>query len=257
MSHQSRVDATSVLPFQVKRVSVQQPFSWISSGWQDFLRHPGASLAHGLLVTGIGWVILAFATTHVYLMAAAISSFLLVGPILATGLCELSRLDEQDKPVSFDVSLDALGRNQTALWHFAVTLLAFTLSWFLVSGLIVHGLFDYTIPTLGQLTWGELSQMLQPQQVIFYMATGGLLAFFVFMLSVVVVPAIIDHRISAAMAMRMSVYAFVHNLPAMLVWALLIVVLTAIGFITFLWGMIVIYPLLGHATWHAYRDLIA
>ena len=46
------------------------------------------------------------------------------------------------------------------------------------------------------------------------------------------------------------------NLPAMIVWALLIVGLTAVGFLTLLVGMVVVAPLLGYATWHAYRDLI-
>jgi uncharacterized membrane protein len=62
--------------------------------------------------------------------------------------------------------------------------------------------------------------------------------------------------VSAGVAMRASLKAMVRNPLAMIVWAALIVALTAIGFATLLVGMIVVIPLLGHATWHAYRDLV-
>jgi uncharacterized membrane protein len=74
---------------------------------------------------------------------------------------------------------------------------------------------------------------------------------------VVAVPLIIDRRASASEAIRASIRAALRNLPAMLLWAALIVGLTAIGFVTLLIGMVVVAPLLGYATWHAYRDLIA
>jgi uncharacterized membrane protein len=86
---------------------------------------------------------------------------------------------------------------------------------------------------------------------------GAVLALVVFALSVVTVPLIIDRRVPAGVAMRASLKAMVRNPLAMLVWAALIVGLTALGFATLLVGMIVVIPLLGHATWHAYRDLVS
>ncbi|MDZ7736233.1 MAG: DUF2189 domain-containing protein [Gammaproteobacteria bacterium] len=114
----------------VRRLAVQRPLVWLQHGWLDMRRHPGPSLAHGVLVTALGWVVLALASTHLYLVAAAVSGFLLVGPILATGLCELSRRDVRGEPSDFDDSLDALGRNPAALWQFAFVLLGFSLLWF-------------------------------------------------------------------------------------------------------------------------------
>jgi uncharacterized membrane protein len=72
----------------------------------------------------------------------------------------------------------------------------------------------------------------------------------------VTVPLIIDRGASARSAMWTSVKATLYNLPAMVVWAALIVIMTAVGFATLLLGMIIVAPLLGHATWHAYRDLV-
>ena len=98
--------------------------------------------------------------------------------------------------------------------------------------------------------------MLTPGQALGYVVCGGVLAAIVFGVSVVAVPLIIDRHASASEAMRASLRATLANLPAMVIWAAIIVAVTAIGFITLLVGMVVVAPLLGYATWHAYRDLI-
>jgi len=94
-------------------------------------------------------------------------------------------------------------------------------------------------------------------QILGFVICGGVLAAIVFALSVVAVPLIIDRHASATEAMRASLRAVLANLPAMLLWAFLIVGLTAIAFVTMLVGMVIVAPLLGYATWHAYRDLIS
>ena len=93
-------------------------------------------------------------------------------------------------------------------------------------------------------------------QILGYVLCGGLLAVIVFVVSVVSVPLIIDRRARASEAVRASARVALANLPAMAVWAGLIVAVTAVGFVTLLIGMVVIAPLLGYATWHAYRDLV-
>ncbi len=94
------------------------------------------------------------------------------------------------------------------------------------------------------------------EQLIAYVASGGALAALVFVLSVVAVPLIIDREsTTTGEAMSASLSACMQNLPAAIVWAALITALVAVGFATMLIGMLVIFPLLGHATWHAYRDL--
>jgi len=89
-----------------------------------------------------------------------------------------------------------------------------------------------------------------------YVSTGAVLALVVFVLSAVTVPYMIDRGTTAGEAVRASLHAVAANPLPMLVWAALLTVLTVAGFATVLVGMIVIIPLLGHATWHAYRDLI-
>jgi uncharacterized membrane protein len=93
-------------------------------------------------------------------------------------------------------------------------------------------------------------------QVLSYVAVGGLLAAGVFAVSVVSIPLMIDRHATAGQAMRASVRVAIANFPAMIVWSGLITILTAIGYAPLLGGLLIVAPLLGHATWHAYRDLI-
>ena len=77
-----------------------------------------------------------------------------------------------------------------------------------------------------------------------------------FAVSVVAIPLIIDRHATAVQGMRASAKAVFTNIPAMIVWSGLILVLTVIGYATLLFGLLFIAPLLGHATWHAYKDMI-
>jgi uncharacterized membrane protein len=111
-------------------------------------------------------------------------------------------------------------------------------------------------PSLGVALWGSFTDAISRPQLLAYIASGAVLAGVVFSLSVVAVPLIIERHASATDAMWTSVRVTFANLPAMLVWAGLIVAVTALGFVTLLVGMVIVAPLLGHATWHAYRDLV-
>ena len=104
--------------------------------------------------------------------------------------------------------------------------------------------------------WGDALASATAAQWLFYLSAGGALAVLVFALSVVAVPLLIERAdTDAGDAMRASLTACGRNLPAAVVWALLIAALVTIGFATLLLALVVIFPLLGHATWHAYQDL--
>lgn len=242
--------------FSIKHVAIARPFNWLSLAWQDISLHPKASLAHGLIVTSLLLVTLLITSIHVYVIAAAITGFMLIGPILSAGLCEQSRQHEQGKVISFDSSLKGLNRCQSSLIQFSGILLGFTILWFAISGLLLFATVGNVIPSLQQLLWGNLFDIVTPMQLTLYTVIGGLLASVVFVVSVISVPAIIENNIPAIDAMAASVKVTIENIPTMLVWAALMVMLTGLGFATYLIGMIVIYPLLAHASWHAYRDLV-
>jgi uncharacterized membrane protein len=237
----------------VRRVSKERPREWLREGWED-LRHLGMpSLAHGLLIAALGAGLLIVGGTHPYFIAAAISGYLLVGPIMTTGACELSRRRAAGEPVGFDESLTALVRHPRELLKFGAILAVIAVVWFTASEVMLRSVFD--LP--GLYLWGGFMDQATAGQVLAYLGSGAVLAAMVFTLSVVAVPLIIDRDASAEAAMWGAVKATVANPGPMLRWAALIVALTALGFVTLLVGMIVVAPLLGHATWHAYRDLIA
>jgi uncharacterized membrane protein len=241
----------------VRHVPALQSLEWLRRGWDD-LRHLGsASLGHGFLIAGLGAVLLLAGSSHPYLIAAAVSGYLLIGPIMTTGLCELSRRRAAGEPARFEDSLQALARHPRGLMQFGVILAAVALVWFVASEVMLESVFSFSRPAFGEMLWGGFVDTASRGQILAYVGSGAVLAGIVFAVSVVAVPLIIERHVNAVDAMWVSIKAMFANLPAMVIWSSLIVALTAFGFLTLLVGMIVVAPLLGHATWHAYRDLVA
>jgi uncharacterized membrane protein len=255
MTASASVGSPSALHVEVRRVPALQALEWLNRGWEDVVKIGSSGLAHGALIAILGAVLLMLGSTHMYLTAAAVTGYLLVGPIMTTGLCELARRREVRESLSFDDSLQAITRNPEGLMHFGGVLALIAILWFVLSAILLESVLSASVPSLAVALWGG-SSLLPPSQLLGYIAVGGVLAAAVFAVSVVAVPLIIDRHSGAADAIRASIRATFANLPAMIVWALLIVGLTAVGFLTLLVGMVVIAPLLGYATWHAYRDLI-
>ncbi|TLY67123.1 MAG: DUF2189 domain-containing protein [Gammaproteobacteria bacterium] len=241
--------------FEVRRVPLRQPLEWLDRGWTDLKEIRTAGLAHGALIAILGAVLLMLGSTHLYLTAAAVTSYLLVGPVMTTGLCELARRREAKEPVGFDESLRGLTRNPDGLVHFGGALALIAVVWFVLSAVLLQSLLNASVPSLAVALWGGAAEM-SAGQLLGYVGCGAILAGMVFAVSVVSVPLIIDRHAGASDAIRASLRATAANLPAMLLWAALIVAMTALGFLTLLVGMVIVAPLLGYATWHAYRDLI-
>jgi uncharacterized membrane protein len=244
------------LHVEVRSVPALQSLVWVRRGWEDLRHMERASLAHGVIISVIGAVLLMLGSTHPYLVAAAVTGYLLVGPIMTTGVCELSRRRAARQPRGFDESLEAVTRNPDGLMHFGGILALVAIVWFVASTVLLQSMLHIRMPSLSVALWGGAGDFASTREVIAYFSSGAIFAVAVFVLSVVAVPLIIDRHATASEAMWASIKACTHNIPAMLVWAALIVGLTAVGFATLLLGMIVIAPLLGHATWHAYRDLV-
>lgn len=193
---------------------------------------------------------------HPLSLAVAACGFYLVGPILAAGLCELSRCSDANRACNFDSSLDALARNRTQLSRLALHLLAFSAAWFAASYFIIQFTIGPVAPGIELTVWGDVLRQLSPQQLAAYGISLATLTALVFALSVVTVPMIIERHVDAYTAMLTSLRVTIKDFPVMLVWSLLILALLALGFATYLLAMVVIFPLLGHATWYAYRDLV-
>ena len=245
----------SIDMFPLHRIPITRPFIWLGRAWDDLVHNPLASLAYGWLVASLGALILAYSRHPVYI-ATAIAAFLLVGPVVTAGICELSRRRDHGEPATFQHSLRGLAACRRGLAGFSALLLLLAIGWFALSALFLFASAGSVAPDIQTTVWGNVAAQLSADQISTYSVAFFVLACAVFAVSVVSVPMIIDRHVDAATAMRMSLRATARDFPALLLWALLIVGLVMIGFATWLLGMVVILPLLGHATWHAYRDIV-
>lgn len=245
-----------LLHVEIMPVPLYRPFTWLRLGWLDMRRHWGTSLGYGALIVALGWTLLVFCGTHPYFIAAAISGFLLVGPLMSAGFCEMSRRYSLGQTANFDDSLEGFARNAPALFEFGVILAICAAVWFGISALLLGTVFHIPAPDVSETLYRGFFDATNRSQVLAYIVVGGVLATAVFAVSVVAIPLIIDRHASAWQAMRASVNAVLHNVPAMIVWSALILALTIIGYAPLLAGLVIIAPLLGHATWHAYKGMI-
>jgi len=119
MTTSMSVGRHAALHVEIRRVSIRQPLEWLSRGWDDVKQIGRPGLAHGALIAVLGAVLLMLGSSHLYLTAAAVTGYLLVGPVMTTGLCELARRHAAREKLGFDESLQALSRNPEGLMHFA------------------------------------------------------------------------------------------------------------------------------------------
>lgn len=231
------------------------PFDWLRRGADDLRAGGFASLFYGLCFAG-GGLLLFLAFRHaVQLVTAVTAGFMLLGPFLALGLYELSRRRETGEALSLTATLAVWKRNIGCFGIYSLILIVIYLVWARASLVMFALFYQGGMPTLASF----MTQILKFDNIEFllaYLAVGGFFAVLVFAFSVVSIPMMLERNQDTVTAMLASFLALVRNLPMMLIWGALVVVLTAIGIATAFLGLIVTMPLVGHATWHAYRALI-
>lgn len=239
----------------VRRVPLGRPLHWLRLGWGDFTRTWLAGSLHGLLVCAGAWAILAITLRHWYLLPGAFSGFLLVGPILATGLYELSRRLERGEHPGMAEALGAWRRGTRPLvWLGLILMLAGT-AWVLVSAvlfaLFVHAPIASLEDVLRHIVLSEGSNLFPV-----WITLGGLGAALVFAVTVVSAPMLLDRDVDMPFALSTSVRAVGENPHVMALWATFIMLATGLSLLTFAVGFVVMIPVFGNATWHAYRDVV-
>ncbi len=249
----------------VRSVPLDQPLRWLLRGWHDTVRCGAVSLAHGLLLTLFGAGLLAVAHQQFWWLAGAFSGLLVVGPVLATGLYALSRAAERGEPAGWRLVLQTWlswrRHGQSAdgkdwrLVQFGLLLGLAGTGWVLTSAALI----TLMAPTPIQAPLDFLRHVvLTRDNWLFeiWLGLGGLLAAPIFASSAIAIPLLLDRRVSLLQAVLTSWEAVLTNPVPMALWAALIMGCTLLGLLTALLGLIVVMPLLGHASWHAYRDLV-
>jgi uncharacterized membrane protein len=253
---------SSSLPYadRVRIVASDQPFLWLAAGWRDFLAAPATSVAYGLLfvVIGIALTYGLMRTDKIFLLLPFAAGFMLLVPLLSLGFHAISRDIEQGRQPSFASALFAWQNNAKSMVNAALAFMFVFLLWIRLSEIVfaltfpptavlnVRGLLNATFFTAGG--WEFLA---------LFFAVGACLAALAFMGGAFAMQMLLDRNASMAEAIATSFTASVLNPRAMAVWAGMAVVLTAAGMALGFVGLAVTLPLVGHASWHAYKAVIA
>lgn len=242
----------------IKQVRASDPLVWLRLGWADFRRGWPISLSYGVIFSALGWLLMLWARGNAHLTLTLISGFALVAHFLAMGFYTISsRLENKLDAGSFVHDLSTIRRNGASIGLFAL-MLAFMLSaWERVSALLVGIFLKNDLVISGYFTLGALFDSAHWAFVIAYLVFGVVLAGLVFAVSVVSLPMMLDRPVDTVTAVMTSLLVVWRNPLSMLIWAGLIAVLSLAGALTALIGLAVLFPILGHASWHAYRDLVA
>ncbi len=236
----------------IRRVEISRPLMWLKHGWSDLLHDWPISLAAGVVFTLLGYMLLEYAWARPHLVMTLTTGFLVVSPFLAIVFYELSRHRKKPSARYFD----STRKNLVSIGLFAF-MLGFILSvWERLSAILVALLLRGDFIGEGPFSLGMLFAPQHFGFIIPYMLIGGVLAALVFALSVVSLPMLMDRKVDIATAITTSLWVVRENPLTMLVWAFIIGALTLLGEVAFFIPLVVIFPLLGHATWHAYRDLV-
>jgi uncharacterized membrane protein len=252
--------ARSRSAISIRSVPFDAPWAWLAAGWNDMWRVPHISLVYGAafaIVAGGLLLGLTFARWQALVPALA-GGFLLVGPLLAVGLYETSRRLETGEPIELGHVASAGLRAKGQLGFFGVGLMVIFLVWLeLAFVLLVLFLGGAGLPPPSEFLARLLFTPAGLGLLIVGSIVGGMLAATVYAVSVVAVPLLLVHRIDAISAAATSLAVVRHNPKPMLLWAGLISGFMALGCATLFLGLVLLFPLIGHATWHAFRATVA
>ena len=240
--------------------------NWLLLAWRDIARCGWVSWAHGLVFSLGGLAIIAVAYDRFWLLAGAFSGFLVVAPILATSLYALSRAVERGERVGFQVvwktwlswqsgHFSKWGNDYWCLVQFGALLGLAGTGWVLTSAALITLL---TLVHIGTPLDFVQHVILARNGFLFelWLGVGGLLAAPIFASTAIAIPLLLDRRVTLLQAVLTSWRAVLTNPLPMALWAALIMGFTLLGLGSALFGLIAVIPMLGHASWHAYRDLV-
>ena len=242
--------APDQLPFVApcRDLEIAAPLRWVKAGWRDLRRAPAQSLSYGVavLAASYGASLVAWRLGGMMLLFGVASGFLFIAPLLAIGVYEISRQLERGEVPTLARGLMATRRNMGNELVYALVMLVVFLIWARAATLMSVFLPEGATPG-----WRDLATYLGIGS-----AVGSVFAALTFSASAFSLPMIADRQTDAVTAVVTSINAVLRNKFAMLVWATIILGCLLVGFLTAFLGLVVLIPLLGHATYHSYRDTI-
>jgi len=237
-------------PIVLNPLRMGDPLRWLLLGWRDFMRAPGIGLFYGACFMVMGWALLEiYEQAPAYTMALS-AGFLLMGPFLCLGLYRVSqRLENGEKP-DFGDSLLAWDTRTGQLAIFGFVLLVLEMLWgratLVVFAVSFDGMPDFK---------GSLLALLEPENLPFiaaWVAVGAVFASLIYAVSVVSIPMILHRQTDAVTAGLTSLRLVLTQTGVMVWWGLLITLLVGVALLPWFAGLLLVGPVIGHASWHAY-----
>lgn len=234
-------------------------FDWLAAGWSDFKDEEfRASLLYGLFVyaLSIGLIGALFVLQADYALLPALAAFMVFAPVLAVGLYEKSRRMARHEPVSLNIMLDVRSESPGQGFFIGLILLLLVILW-LRAAVLVYALFFGMHPFPGVTDTIFLLFTTTSGWGLLFVGSlfGALFAALGFAISAFSIPMLLNEKTDAFTAIGASVTLVWNNLPVMLAWGTVVMLLFLLCILTGLLGLIIVFPWLGHATWHAYVDI--
>lgn len=255
------IERTDDIPLALRRrrnLPARAALAWLAAGWADLWRAPLPSLAYGLLILIVSAAIIAglFRFQLDYILLPALAGFMVVGPLVAIGLYQKSRDIEEGRRASLARMILVRPASGAQVWFTGAILCLLMLLW-MRAAVIIFALFFGVRPFPG---FDDIVLMLATTPEGWGMlavgtVVGGLFAAFSFAISTFAIPMLLAEKTDAFTAMGTSISMVWNNLPVMLAWGAIVLALFALSLATGLLGLVIIFPLLGHATWHSYRAI--
>lgn len=258
----ARLDLGGGHPVEIHTVSLGRPWAWLAAGWQDLTQSPATSLAYGAVWVAISLALVAalWMADYGYWFMTLAAGFMLIGPIVAVGTYDISARLVQGRTPNLKSAFLAWKTNATQIALMGALLMLFFLAWIRFATLFFFLFFGNDLPSSDDgLTLADLLFSTNGlAMLVAGTAIGAVLAFVTLALSVVSIPRLLDQpKTSVLEAAIISLAVVQKNLKPMILWGLILGVVTFLGIAAGLIGLAVTLPVLGHASWHAYRELVS
>ncbi|MFW6346156.1 MAG: DUF2189 domain-containing protein [Halomonas sp.] len=242
----------------INPVGMERPRAWLAAGFEDFRQATAVSLAYGMF-----WVGLSLAITLGAVMLGLwhwllpmMAGFMFIGPLVAVGSYGVSRALEANRAPHLGDAFGAWRPHAGQLAMMGVMMMIFFLAWIRLATLLFALFFGFEVPSPATLYSALLTTPEGLGMIAVGTALGGILAFGAFAISVVAIPTLMDQDLTFMEGIEASVRSVARNLRPMLLWAAILTGCVLVGVMTFYIGLALILPVLGHASWHAYEELV-
>lgn len=246
-------------------IEPDQPLRWLVLGFRDLCHNPWLSMAHGLVLALAGMLFTWLAFDQFWLLAGLVSAFMVMAPVLATSLYAMSRAIERGERVNlallvntwtrWNLKLQSQPDSYWALIRFGLLLGLAAVGWVFTSSALIQLMAPVPIHTpmdfLRHVVASQNHHLFE-----LWLALGGLMAAPLFASSVVSMPLLLDKQVSVLQAVLTSWKAVLSHPITLALWAFLLMGLSLLGLFSLFLGLILVVPVLGHASWHAYRELV-